>query len=316
MPQATHGGNVNRGALAVAVRPTYPSLRPRNPARNPMGAPPPPSSGDNLRPALRLLMLVALYSLPILTAVRPIADPVLDSDIWWHLRVGQWVCEHHAVPTNDPLTLYGQDRPWVAYSWLFEVMLYGLYSWLGLAGIIVYRVVLSFAVTAALHRLVARREPRFLVATLLAGVGVSVISVLFDERPWLFTILFTILTLDVILDMREGRSNGFFWLLPVVYALWANLHIQFVYGLGVLTLACVAPVLDRVLRRGAFGEAPASFDSPAWRRLLLLTNLCLLATVLNPYPRPPLWRGRRVRHAAGAIQPHQRAESSGVSRPV
>ena len=211
-----------------------------------MGVPPPPSTGDGPRPALRLAMLVVLYAIPLLTAVRPIADPVLDSDVWWHLRVGQWVCDHHAVPANDPFTLDGRERPWVAYSWLFEVALYGLYSWLGLIGIIVYRVALSFAVTAALHRLVARREPRFLVATLLTGVGVGTISVLFDERPWLFTILFTTLTLDIVLDLRDGRPNRLLWLLPAVYALWANLHIQFVYGLGVLGLACLAPVVERL----------------------------------------------------------------------
>ncbi len=228
-------------------------------------------------------MLVVLYAIPLLTAVRPIADPVLDSDVWWHLRVGQWVCDHHAVPANDPFTLDGRERPWVAYSWLFEVALYGLYSWLGLIGIIVYRVALSFAVTAALHRLVARREPRFLVATLLTGVGVGTISVLFDERPWLFTILFTTLTLDIVLDLRDGRPNRLLWLLPAVYALWANLHIQFVYGLGVLGLACLAPVVERLLRRDTPGDNASSFGSPGWRRLLVWTNLCLLATLLNPY---------------------------------
>ncbi len=187
-------------------------------------------------------------------------------------------------PANDPFTAYGQDKPWAAYSWLFEVMLYGLYGWLGLAGVVVYRVALSLAVTAALHRLVARREPRFLVAVAWTGIGLLAISILFDERPWLFTILFTILTLDVVFEMREGRPNGLVWLLPAVYALWANLHIQFVYGLGVLALACAAPAVDRLsLRRSVPGDTAATLGSAGWRRLLLLTSLCLLATLLNPY---------------------------------
>ncbi len=228
-------------------------------------------------------MLVALYSVPIFTAVRPVADPVLDSDVWWHLRVGQWICENHAVPAHDPFSRYGQDKAWVAYSWLFETTLYGLCSWLGLAGVVVYRVVLSFAVTAALHRLVARREPRFLAAILLTGIGLLAVAVLFDERPWLFTILFTTLTLDVVLDLRDGRPNGPYWLLPFVYVLWANLHIQFVYGLGVLALACAAPAVDRLLRRGIPGEGAATLGSAGWRRLLVLTVLCLFATLLNPY---------------------------------
>ncbi len=270
-----------------------------------MGVPAPPSSGDGLRPALRLAMLVALYAIPLLTAVRPIADPVLDSDVWWHLRVGQWVCQHRAVPANDPFTLYGRERPWVAYSWLFEVVLYGLYSWLGLVGIIVYRVALSFAVAAALHRLVARREPRFLVATLLTGVGVATISVLFDERPWLFTILFTTWTLDVVLDLRDGRPNRLLLFLPAAYALWANLHIQFVYGLGVLGLACLAPVVDRLLGRDAVGDGASRLGSPGWRRLLALTHPVSAGNAAQPVSHPPLRRRRGVRHPAGAVQSHQ-----------
>ena len=71
--------------------------------------------------------------------------------------------------------------------------------------------------------------------------------------------------------------------MPVVYALWANLHIQFVYGLGVLGLACLAPVVDRLLRRETPGDNASCLGSSGYRRLLLLTNLCLLATLLNPY---------------------------------
>jgi hypothetical protein len=274
-------------AFAAAALAAYPSFHPGANAGSPdeqrMGDPQTRPSGGRLRIALRLLMLVGLYAVPIITAVRPVAYPVLDSDLWWHLRVGQWVWQNHTVPTNDPFTLYGREKEWVAYSWLFDVGLYGLYAAFGLAGVVAYRVVLSFAVTAALHRLVARREPRFLVATLWTGLGLLPISVLFDERPWMFTILFTTLTLDVVLDLRDGRPNRMYWLLPAVYALWANLHIQFVYGLGVLALACAAPALDGLLRRAVASDGAATLGSPSWRRLLLLTNLCAVATLLNPY---------------------------------
>jgi hypothetical protein len=243
---------------------------------------------DRGQAALRLLMVVALHAIPVLVALRPVADPVIDPDIWWHLRVGQWVVEHRDVPANDPFSLHGLDKPWVAYSWLFEVAVYGLYQRLGLAGVIVYRAALALAVVAAFHRLVARREPRFLVATGLTALAALAVAMLFSERPWLFTILFTTLTLDAVLAVREGRGGALFWLLPAVYALWANLHIQFIYGLFVLGLACAAPVLDHLLARRypgggwPLGEAPPWRTRPWWRTVLLLAA-CLLATLANPY---------------------------------
>src|SRR5262245_56876530 len=150
-------------------------------------------------PALAVALLVGVYAIPLLGALRL----VIDWDLGWHLRTGQWVVEHGHVPANDPFSAYGADRPWVAYSWLFEVVMYGIYSCLGLPGVVLFRAAMALAVMGAFHRLVARREGRFLVSTLLIGVAALALIPLLNERPWLFTILFTTLTLDVVLDLRE-----------------------------------------------------------------------------------------------------------------
>jgi hypothetical protein len=238
---------------------------PRRPAP-PLALSPPAPTGALAVPAF---LLAALYAIPIVVTLRPIADP----DIWWHLRVGQWVSEHHTVPVTDPFSAPGADKPWIAYSWLFEVLVYHLYALFGLAGILAYRVVLALAVTAALHHLIRRREPRFFVATLLTALAVLALAPSLTERPWLFTILFSILTLDVLLEARAGRSARGMWLLPLVFALWANLHIQFVYGLLLLGLACVTPS----------GSWDAAKDWNRRCRLCGLMGLCLLATLANPY---------------------------------
>jgi hypothetical protein len=236
-------------------------------------------------PVVPVLLVTALFALPLVVTLRPIGEPVLDPDVWWHLRVGQWVVENHTVPTHDPFA--ASHKYWVAYSWLYEVVLYGLCKGLGLAGIIVYRAALALAVVAALFRLVLRRDGHLLRSVALTGVGTLAIAPLFSERPWLVTILVTLLTTDVVLDLRAGKRSCLAWLLPAAFVLWANTHIQFVYGLAVLGLACAAPILDRGLGRSA-GES-LSCDSAAvcgsagWRRLLLLSAACALATLVNPY---------------------------------
>jgi hypothetical protein len=230
-------------------------------------------------------MLFTLYAIPLLVTLRPVGEPVCDPDIWWHLGVGRWVAGHGTVPALDPFA--AGHRHWVAYSWLYELLVWGLYQGLGLVGIILYRAALGLAVVAALHRLVTRREPHFLRATALTAAGALAVAPLLSERPWLFTILFTTLTADAVLDLRAGRTTPLAWLLPALFALWANIHVQFVYGLGVLALACAAPVLDRCLgRTPPQGEAVGSaavFGSPGWQRLVLLAGACALATLLSPY---------------------------------
>jgi hypothetical protein len=240
--------------------------------------PAPPGRTDT---TLRILIWVCLYAFPAAVALLPI----LDADIWWHLRAGQWVVEHRTVPMTDPFSQYGLDsgKPWLAYSWLFEVLVYALHSGFGLAGIIFGRALMALAIVFSLHRLVAKRESHFVVAACLTGVAILGLLPLLTDRPWLFTILFSTLTLDVILDLREGKANHLLWALPLVFALWANLHIQFIYGLFLLVLACLAPLGDRLLKWQPSGNGAATFGTPRWRWLVLVTVACFAATLLTPY---------------------------------
>jgi hypothetical protein len=242
------------------------------------------SRADNLStPLLRSVMLWALYAVPLVVAVRPIGVPLYDPDVWWHLRVGQWVVEHRAVTTTDPFSLGGQSTPWLAYSWLYEVVLYGLVSAFGLAGIIVYRAVVSLAVVAAVHALVCRLEKRFLISTVLTTAATLALAMLFSERPWLITILFSTLTLSAVLALRQPEAPPrWLWALPLLYCVWANIHIQFVYGLFLLGLSCIAPLIDQRLGRER-DETAASPWSRRWDQLVALTGACFLATLINPY---------------------------------
>ncbi|MGL4554042.1 MAG: hypothetical protein ACRC33_23010 [Gemmataceae bacterium] len=210
---------------------------------------------------MRRLMAWAVYAVPLVATLHPVGAPKYDPDIWWHLRVGQWVWEQGTVTTTDPFSRLGTH--WVAYSWLYELLVFGLYSAFGLAGIVVYRAAMAVCIVAALDGLVRRLQPNTLVATGLLAAAVLALSPLFSERPWLVTILFSTLTLRVIVEVQDGRTPWWVWLLPLAYVVWANVHIQFVYGLFVLGLA--------------------SLCGPRRRTLFTLTALCTLATLVNPY---------------------------------
>ena len=56
------------------------------------------------------------------------------------------------------------------------------------------------------------------------------------------------LFLSAVLALRRPEAPPrWLWGLPVLFCLWANVHIQFVYGLLLLGLACAAPYVDRAL---------------------------------------------------------------------
>ncbi len=228
---------------------------------------------------LRRVMWLAVYAIAVLAAVKS----VVDTDLWWHLRTGEWISETGGVPVTDPFSTAGPDKPWVAYSWLYDVLLFGLHRELGLTGILIFRVAMVLAIVFTFQRLAVRRGTEYIVALALTGVAAVALIRVMTERSWLFSILFSAFTLQAILTLREEGRGRLVWLLPVVFAVWANVHIQFVYGLFVLGLACAAPLMDRSLRWPTAPDTAATAGTLAWRNLVVLTAACFLATLINHY---------------------------------
>jgi len=206
---------------------------------------------------------------------------IVDADIWWHLRTGEWIIQHHCVPYTDSFSSYGLGRPWAAYSWLFEVLVYGLHKYFGLIGLLVLVCAMTLLITAALHDLVRTFEPRVVNSIVLTGVAMFAMAPLFTPRPWLFTILFFIIEFKILTNVRRSRQYGLLFLLPPLFALWANLHIQFVYGLFVIGIFACENLISRILRRWNLDSGHDRALPTALMTVVLI--VCVLATLANPY---------------------------------
>lgn len=201
----------------------------------------------------------------------------IDPDIWWHLQTANWIVQHHAVPRFDPFSYTRVEAPWAAYSWLFELALSGFYRIVGLRGIVLYTTLMSVAISWALLRMLSRYVSP-LSAAALTSIGLFLTYPLLWPRPGLFTVLFFILQLDYLLRARLGHDGANGWWLPVLYVFWANLHIQFIYGLFTLAVFAAEPWIQQLLRQ------PVSADD--WRisrKLWKLLAASFLATLVNPY---------------------------------
>jgi hypothetical protein len=217
------------------------------------------------------VLLVILFTVPALMCVH--AAAANDPDVWWHLRTGEWILQHHAVPHSDPFSR--TPKPWAAYSWLFEVGVLQLFQWMGLKGLLIYSAGMVLAITVALHHLIKRLQADFSFAILLTFAASFTMMRLYTPRPWLFTILFFVLVLDIVMQARiTGRARELAWL-PLIFALWANTHIQFVAGFVPLVLALGESIAAR------WWGAVQTRAQTKWLGLALLGSL--LGTLLNPY---------------------------------
>lgn len=238
------------------------------------------------------LVIAALCAAPAWVCIHMAI--VNDPDVWWHMRTGEWIVQHHAVPHTDFFSAYGAGRPWAAYSWLFDLIIFRLFQLWGLVGIQIYSASMVAAVTAALYHLVERLQSDFTVSIAVTCVAWSAMMPIYTPRPWLFTLLFYALELDILMHARKtGEKRELLWL-PIIFALWSNLHIQFIDGFIVLAIALAESILARRWRvvetrlpmkwAGSifFSCAIACFANPyGWRIYQIARELATQAGVLD-----------------------------------
>ncbi|HEV8659976.1 MAG TPA: hypothetical protein VGS96_15325 [Thermoanaerobaculia bacterium] len=175
----------------------------------------------------RLALALVITAAVLATGLTKIAD----LDFWWHLRTGQLIVSNHAVPRTDVYSYTAFGREYIDHEWLFQVIQYATYATFGPAGI----ALLKCLIIAATLIIVAVYAMSRGVAPILAG-GMAFLSIAggitrFIERPELFSTLFAVLTF--ICCDSYSRSRDWRWLvpLPLICALWSNLHAAVIVGL-------------------------------------------------------------------------------------
>ena len=245
------------------------------------------STHQELRGLLRLrgVQLFALSFLLILVAAIAFVSrtTVRDPDIWWHLTTGDWIVQHHAVPYIGIFSRTAASRPWIAYSWGYEVLMSFAYSWFGLIGFAMFGILLTMAVTFALFWMLHRLSRSFWVAWLLALVGSFAFLFSLMPRPVFVTMILFAVVLTFLLEAQRTGRMRLLWWLPLVFVLWANIHIQFIYGLAVLGLFMGINLVQRVASR--IGIEPEFVQAPTLPLSGLIGVLfaCFAATFFGPY---------------------------------
>ena len=240
-------------------------------------------SESNLVQGLLLVGLLCLFPVQQLRGLMAMADP----DIWWHIRVGQWIIEHHAFPRQGIFSAFGATRPWAAYSWGFEVLMATLNRVLGLMGISVFVIVFDLMVVLGIF-LVTRLFSRsfwwawFLTTVAVWAMDLNRVNV---ARPVAFSILFFTLELLLIFKAQETRNVRYLYWLPLLFLAWANFHIQFVYGLLLPGLFAGVKSVERLVTRRWLSERGCADEAQQLRPVMLwaIFAACLAATLVNPY---------------------------------
>ena len=234
---------------------------------------------------LRWLQLMALAALLVFVGAvsLQLKLSVLDLDVWWHLKTGDWIVQHAAFPHNGILSRTAADRPWAAYSWGYELLLSRFYAWFGLGGVGIYGTVLTLMVAFSVFWMLRRLAGSFWIACSVAVVCCYAFLFLMMPRPGFFSVALLCVTLTLLLEaQRSGDLRKLYWL-PFIFLLWANLHIQFIYGMAVLGLFVGVNIAQGVAKRFRIAPKFLAESKLPPGRLAALSGASVVATLIGPY---------------------------------
>ena len=159
--------------------------------------------------------------------------------------------EKHALPFPDPFawtTATAHDvypgeartrRFNLTHEWLAQVIFYAVWQVGGSAGIVAARAMTLTAFCALTGLIAFRRRGSFYGAIAAALAAACAAQGFALDRPYLFTWLLLAMTM-AILEFRRGL-----WLLPPLFAVWANCHSGYFLGWVVLGAWCAESLVQR-----------------------------------------------------------------------
>jgi len=222
-----------------------------------------------------------------------------DCDTGWHIRTGEWIMAHHAVPVRDIFSYSKPGDPWYAWEWLSDVVFAWLNGHGGLRGVVLFSVLLLSLTFTLLFRLV-RGKSNLIVAILITVLAAVASSVHWLARPHLFTLLFLVLFYTALEHVKEGKERlagvPYLAILPVATVLWTNLHGGFVTGILMIAAYGAGEVLELVFAEnsGKTHRQECLCHGTAHRQECLChwakagwyfgsALACLAASLINPY---------------------------------
>jgi hypothetical protein len=209
---------------------------------------------------------------------------ICSYDVWWHLKTGEWMWKHHAIPWTDPFSYTFAGAEWIDFEWLFQALIYPVYRLGGFEGLIVFKIVVVVALFFILYQACRREDGgRRLNTVTVLFLALLIARIRFLVRPQIVFLCFLALYVYLFALYRDKKISvkTLVLLLFPLQVLWANFHSSFVMGLVLAGLQAVGAVIPLIVahRRDL---KPLLRDTTV-RNFALVCVALVVASLCTPY---------------------------------
>jgi hypothetical protein len=201
-----------------------------------------------------------------------------DSDTGWHLRAGEWILRHKAVPTTDLFSFTKANQSWFAWEWGWDLLFGAIHTMWGLPGVVLANVLILCFVSALLFRLIRRFCGNDVVSLLFTGIAMYGSTIHWLARPHLLSWVFFLAFAHLLLSAEQGKTKALYWL-PLLMLLWTSFHGSFFLGIVMIMISGIAPWITAILQSGLAWNTAYRESRPYF----VCALLCGIVSFANPY---------------------------------
>ncbi|MBF0487185.1 MAG: hypothetical protein HQK98_03405 [Nitrospirae bacterium] len=233
------------------------------------------------------VLLIVLLLLSIIYVFMSLPLQVGDADIWIHLGGGWYFSTHGSLESDSHFSFIQPQRHLINYPWLFQVIVYKIYSFTGEQGLVAFRTLSFISILLLILLFLYKRQKEniyyvFFVIIVYAAVLMSRYSVL---RPHVFSYALIAAFLYV-LEYYPRKT----FILPILALLWSNVHgITYPVMLLILLAYGAEPSLLRIwpgLCKDDKNKSNTLFTLPLVIAMMMIfvtpNGLALIETPFNP----------------------------------
>jgi tetratricopeptide (TPR) repeat protein len=224
---------------------------------------------------------ILFYLIAIAVSIKSFREP----DLWWQIRTGEWIIQHHEVPKQDVFSFTMNGTEWINIKWGFEVLAAFISDTLGPESVFILQAIVNCLLVFFLFKLSKlylklRRgedEPADSPHFLFSGAIAFLILIAASEyrmigRPEMISHLMTVIFIYLLEKNRKFPSRMVYILIPL-QLLWTNLHEAFGTGLVILIIYTACAWLNKFLSKE---------NNPEPIQLSLVTLGAAASVLINP----------------------------------
>lgn len=181
-----------------------------------------------------IFTIFVLFTIAIIGYIYVI-HPLDDPDAYWHIATGRYIMTTHSIPYKDIFSWYGIQMhfKWINHEWLYDTIIYNVYSISGLKGTIVFTGIIFILLLNLIYIYTKKRSNSriiAIIATIIATIGLNsymvprpqtisylllmLILIFLENEKWWYTIPIVIIGVN----MHGGFSP--MYILMIIFYAW------------------------------------------------------------------------------------------------